>query len=99
MGKTFKVNSEEELCAMMCDNYIPEEEPKWYYFTFGHGQPNAGHYVKIFGTYGGAREKMFAKYDKRWAFQYSEEEWDAWVKKATHEGVEYMIEKELEVID
>lgn len=26
MGKTFVIHSQEEWCAMLCDNYIPEEE-------------------------------------------------------------------------
>lgn len=34
MGKTIEVNSLEEMCDLMCDNKIPEEEQTWI-FTFG----------------------------------------------------------------
>lgn len=47
-------------------------------FTFGVGQPNAGHYVRIKGTYEEAREEMFRRYGWEWAFQYSAREWDEW---------------------
>lgn len=50
-------------------------EPQWWIFTFGVGQPNGGHYVKFYGTYSEARDKMFEKYGTRWGFQYSEEDW------------------------
>lgn len=69
---------------------------KWWVFTFGSGQQHAGHYVKIRGTYGGAREKMFEKYGKDWAFQYSEEEWRNW---ELNRPIYVPIEKELEVIE
>lgn len=49
---------------------------RWWIFTFGCGQQNAGHYVKFFGTYGDARQQMFDKYSDKWAFQYAEEEFD-----------------------
>lgn len=48
-------------------------------FTFGAGQPNAGHYVKINGTFNSAREKMVSKYGLNWSFQYSEEQWKEWL--------------------
>ena len=48
-------------------------------FTFGAGQPNEGHYVKIRGTYNSAREKMVSKYGLNWSFQYSEEQWKEWL--------------------
>ena len=50
-------------------------------FTFGYGQPNAGHYVKIFGTIGEAREEMMSRFGTKWAFQYSEEEWNEYVEE------------------
>lgn len=53
------------------------EREQWWYFTFGCGQKHAGHYVKFFGRYYEAREKMFATFGKQWAFQYSEDEWNA----------------------
>lgn len=53
------------------------EGQKWWIFTFGCGHRFAGCYVKIYGTYGEAREKMCNKYGDKWAFQYSEENWNA----------------------
>ena len=81
MGETFKVNSLEEMCDMMCDNVVPKEKKKWYYFTFGCGQKHAGHYVKIFGTFDSTRKKMFEKYGRAWGFQYAEEDWEEFVRK------------------
>lgn len=54
------------------------KDKQWYIFTFGSGQPHAGEYVRIYGTYGSARDKMFEKYGDRWAFQYTEEGWKEW---------------------
>ena len=51
------------------------ERGNWY-FTFGCGQERAGHYVQIFGTFGEARVEMFRRYGSRWAFQYSEKQWN-----------------------
>lgn len=53
-----------------------EKEKQYWIFTFGCGQKGAGTAVKIAGTYGEAREKMCNKYGNKWAFQYSEEEWN-----------------------
>jgi len=50
-----------------------EQEQNWI-FTFGMGQPHAGCYVKIKGTYGSAREQMFKRFGDRWCFQYTEKE-------------------------
>lgn len=47
-------------------------------FTFGSGQPHAGHFVRIKGTYEEARAEMFRRYGSRWAFQYSAAEWGEW---------------------
>jgi len=52
------------------------ESKCWYYFTFGVGQQFAGKYVKFFGTYFEAREKMFERFGADWAFQYDEKRWD-----------------------
>ncbi len=68
---------------------------QWWYFTFGYGQKNAGHYVKFYGTYAEARDKMIEKYGLAWAFQYSEEEWDAWIKRCREGGMEFWAETEL----
>ena len=48
----------------------------YWIFTFGSNQPNAGHYVRFFGTYAEARQQMVDKYGLTWAFQYSEYEWN-----------------------
>ena len=68
---------------------------EYWIFTFGYGQPNEGHYVKIYGSYDEARQKMFAKYGANWAFQYSSTYWEDWKKRRPP----YVpLEKELEVI-
>ena len=74
MGKEFVVNDLDDMCAMMCDNIVPEEQ--YWIFTFGSGMKHEGKYVKIRGTYGSAREKMVERYGTNWAFQYSEKEWN-----------------------
>lgn len=53
------------------------EEQKWWIFTFGCGHRFAGCYVKIYGTFSEARKKMCDKHGDKWAFQYSEENWNA----------------------
>ena len=45
-------------------------------FTFCGDQPNAGKFVKIYGSFNTARSKMFNKYGDKWGFQYSEKEWN-----------------------
>lgn len=52
------------------------ESKRWWIFTFGCGQKNAGHYVRFFGTYGSARQQMFDHFGDEWAFQYAEEEFN-----------------------
>lgn len=47
---------------------------RWY-FTFGVGQPNAGHFIVFPGTYEQARERMNNAFNGVWAFQYSEDQW------------------------
>lgn len=56
------------------------ETQQWWIFTFGQGQRYAGHYVKYFGTYAEARDKMISKYGLQWAFQYPKSQWDEWMK-------------------
>ncbi len=80
MGKEFVVNSLEDMCALMCDNYIPEENEEVWIFTFGCGQENEGKCVKIKGTFSSAREEMVERYGTKWAFQYSEKEWERMAK-------------------
>lgn len=79
----------------MCGNTAPQEPEQWWVFTFGCGQVHAGYYVKVYGTYAGARAKMFEKYGNKWAFQYSAVEWD---KRSKDPDLMWCMEKELEVI-
>ena len=50
-----------------------EKEKDWV-FTFGIGQPLAGRFVVIHGTYGSARDRMVELFGDKWGFQYSSEE-------------------------
>jgi hypothetical protein len=52
--------------------------------------------VKIKGTYGQARAKMFEKYGDDWSFQYSEDEWENMKKDPKRN---YLMETELEVLE
>lgn len=56
--------------------YKKEEKGEWWIITFGAGQEHEGKCVKIKGSYGEARAKMVDKYGIRFAFQYSEAEWE-----------------------
>lgn len=96
MGVVVEINSLEEMCDLMCDNRLPKEKKKWWYFTFGQGQQHQGHYVRIHGTYNEARRKMFEKYGEEWAFQYSEE---VWKEMEEDPWRDYPMETELEVIE
>ena len=69
---------------------------EYWIFTFGYGQRHAGQYVKIFGTFGEARKKMFDLFGDKWAFQYSELEWKKWEKERPPY---YPIETELAIIE
>ena len=91
MGMITKVNSLEE----MCDNKLPTpEKEEWWIFTFGWGQRYQNKYVKIWGTYESAREKMFERYGKAWAFQYSEKEWEDWeARRPSYIPVETLLEE------
>lgn len=51
----------------------PEQRRSWY-FTFGIGQPHAGMYEVIEGTCDEARDEMFRRHGKQWAFQYKDAE-------------------------
>jgi hypothetical protein len=58
-----------------------EKEAAWY-FTFCQKQTLLRNkYVKIFGTFLGAREIMFQNFGEKWGFQYSEEEFKGQVRK------------------
>ena len=65
-------------------------------FTFGHGTRNAGTCVRIHGTYGSAREKMFELFGNNWGFQYSAEEWENWLNTP---DLGWMLEKEVSIED
>lgn len=56
-------------------------EEEYYIFTFGIGTPNKNKYVKIYGNYESARQKMVDSFGLNWAFQYSEGEWKDWEKR------------------
>lgn len=73
---------------------VNNHESTWV-FTFGCGQPNAGHFVRIKGTFEDAREEMFRRYGKHWAYQYSEAQWKDWCDKCIAQGGANWIEKEL----
>ena len=73
----------------------PEERTYWI-FTFGCGMAHGGQYVRIKGTYGEARKKMFEKYGRQWAFQYSEEEWQRFFDDPNRD---WPMETELETIE
>lgn len=61
---------------------IDRDKEQVWIFTFGYGQKHEGHYVKFFGTYSEARNQMREKYGTQWGFQYSEKEWNDYVKEA-----------------
>lgn len=65
-------------------------------FTFGCGQPNAGHYVVIEGEFFEARRKMMERYGRQWSMQYSEREWERICRQAREEGLEWMVETPLD---
>ena len=72
---------------------------QWYIFTFGYGNEHQGRYKKYFGTYEEARKQMIADYGLSWGFQYSESEWEQWCARCHEEGIEYMLETELNEIE
>ena len=99
MGQTFEVNSQEDMCSLMCDNQPLNRKKgrqQWWIFTIGYGLPHQNTYVKIKGTYDSAREKMFERYGNKWSNQYSLKSWDEWLRKRP----KYIpVETLLEVID
>lgn len=53
-----------------------DETRQTWYFTFGFLQSNAGNYVVVRdATFSEAREKMFSRFGREWAFQYDENDW------------------------
>lgn len=51
-----------------------EKQNNWY-FTFGNGQPYYGYFIKLYGTFNEARQKMVNAFGLKWSMQYSEKEW------------------------
>lgn len=51
----------------------PEAERDWI-FTFGHGHEHFGQFVRIRGTFTGARAVMFQFFGEKWCMQYESEE-------------------------
>ena len=49
------------------------EELVWY-FTFGSGHQYPNGYIKLNGTFGDARKRMFELFEDKWAMQYSEKD-------------------------
>lgn len=76
--------------------YKKEEKGEWWIITFGDGQEHEGKCVKIKGSYGEARAKMVDKYGIRFAFQYSEAEWE---KKWNDPDRLFQMEDIIDIID
>ena len=68
----------------------------YYIFTFGGSHLYAGKAVKVKGDCDTARKKMFDFYGDRWAFQYSEEEWEKIKNDPTRD---HPMEEIMEVIE
>lgn len=51
---------------------VPPSETgaKDWFFTFGSGHAHPNGYVKIHGTFGEARDAMFARFGPKWCMQY-----------------------------
>jgi len=46
-------------------------------FTFGSGQPMAGHYQEIHAeSPEQARDRMISLYGNKWSFQYTDQQWE-----------------------
>lgn len=71
-------------------------DSQYWIFTFGCGQPHAGKYVKIKGSFDEARAEMIKRYGKEWAFQYSAESWE---KMKNDPETRWLMETELEVTE
>ena len=54
---------------------------EYHIFTFGYNQQHEGRYVKVYGDYREAREKMMEKYGSEWGFQYTSEQWQDWINR------------------
>ena len=67
----------------MSSPYKTGEKTNWI-FTFGSNHVFPRRYVKIYGTYQSARQKMYDAFGSKWAFQYTEQEW-----KEKNESLKY----------
>jgi hypothetical protein len=57
-------------------NYDLDEQERDWVFTFGYGQHEGKHrhnFVRIRGTFIGAREEMVRRYGRAWSMQYEDE--------------------------
>jgi len=53
----------------------PSEESRPWIFTFGYGHaPYRNCFVRITGTFEGARDEMVRRFGQRWSMQYESEE-------------------------
>lgn len=68
-------------------------ETKDWYFTFGIGHKYARHYVKITAPYMIARDWMFRKYGRNWAFQYGEDKFDEAIARWNYKMLEHITEE------
>lgn len=76
---------------MVIDN---KKEQTWR-FTFGGNHEKAGYCQPIIGTFASARAKMIEMYGAKWAFQYSEQEWE---DMKNNPNRLWDMEKDLEVV-
>lgn len=60
---------------------MTSETTQDWYFTFGSGHEHPRGYAKIHGTFASAREEMNRRYNRRWAFQYSPEQFEGQAEK------------------
>ena len=49
---------------------------EYYIFTFGSDHALAGKAIKIKGSFMASRLRMIEEFGTKWAFQYSEKEWE-----------------------
>lgn len=67
---------------------------KRFYFTFGDGHQHAGCVLSICAKdMGAARDRMFELYGAMFCSQYTQDQWEAWKRKAAENG--WQIEREL----
>lgn len=77
---------------------INTERQNWI-FTFGGNKLHEGKYIKIFGTWCEARNEMLVRYGTDWGFQYSEEEWEAYVKEAKEYARKYLGDEKYAIVE